>query len=72
MTKEEIKQLEIQMNDVVRALGDLNICLKLALHDKEQFLKEYGSSLYNVLINIQKETNANEIKVNEKLNKILF
>ncbi|QIG64818.1 hypothetical protein SJC03_140 [Bacteroides phage SJC03] len=66
------KQLEIQMNDVVRALGDLNICLKLALHDKEQFLKEYGSSLYNVLINIQKETNANEIKVNEKLNKILF
>lgn len=66
------KQLETQMNDVVRALGDLNICLKLALHDKEQFLKEYGSSLYNVLINIQKETNANEIKVNEKLNKILF
>ena len=52
------KQLEIQMNDVVRALGDLNICLKLALHDKEQFLKEYGSSLYNVLINIQKETNT--------------
>lgn len=66
------KQLETQMNDVVRALGDLSICLKLALHDKEQFLKEYGSSLYNVLINIQKETNANEIKVNEKLNKILF
>ena len=66
------KQLETQINDVVRALGDLNICLKLALHDKEQFLKEYGSSLYNVLINIQKETNANEIKVNEKLNKILF
>ena len=66
------KQLETQINDVVRALGDLNICLKLVLHDKEQFLKEYGSSLYNVLINIQKETNANEIKVNEKLNKILF
>lgn len=29
------KQLEIQMNDVVTALGNLSICLKLALHDKE-------------------------------------
>ena len=64
------KQLETQINDVVRALGDLNICLKLALHDKEQFIKEYGSSLYNVLINIQKETNINECLVNEKLNKL--
>lgn len=64
------KQLEIQMNDVIKALGDLSICLKLALHDKEQFLKEYGSSLYNVLINIQKETNINECLVNEKLNKL--
>lgn len=65
-----VKQLEIQMNDVVKALGNLSICLKLALHDKEQFLKEYGSSLYNVLINIQKETNINECLVNEKLNKL--
>ena len=64
------KQLEIQMNDVVTALGHLSICLKLALHDKEQFIKEYGSSLYNVLINIQKETNINECLVNEKLNKL--
>lgn len=64
------KQLEIQMNDVVKALGNLSICLKLALHDKEQFIKEYGSSLYNVLINIQKETNINECLVNEKLNKL--
>lgn len=64
------KQLEIQMNDVVKALGNLSICLKLALHDKEQFLKEYGSSLYNVLINIQKKTNINECLVNEKLNKL--
>ena len=64
------KQLEIQMNDVVKVLGNLSICLKLALHDKEQFLKEYGSSLYNVLINIQKETNINECLVNEKLNKL--
>lgn len=58
------------MNDVVKVLGNLSICLKLALHDKEQFLKEYGSSLYNVLINIQKETNINECLVNEKLNKL--
>lgn len=64
------KQLEIQMNDVVTALGNLSICLKLALYDKEQFIKEYGSSLYNVLINIQKETNINECLVNEKLNKL--
>lgn len=64
------KQLEIQMNDVVTALDNLSICLKLALHDKEQFIKEYGSSLYNVLINIQKETNINECLVNEKLNKL--
>lgn len=64
------KQLEIQINDVVTALGNLSICLKLALHDKEQFIKEYGSSLYNVLINIQKETNINECLVNEKLNKL--
>lgn len=58
------------MNDVVKVLDNLSICLKLALHDKEQFLKEYGSSLYNVLINIQKETNINECLVNEKLNKL--
>lgn len=58
------------MNDVVKVLGNLSIYLKLALHDKEQFLKEYGSSLYNVLINIQKETNINECLVNEKLNKL--
>ncbi|MDD3038640.1 hypothetical protein [Bacteroides sp.] len=63
------KQLETQMNDVQQALGNLSLCLKLALDDKEQFIKEYGSRLYATLCKISAETEINECKVNEILDK---
>ncbi len=63
------KQLETQMNDVQEALGNLSLCLKLALDDKEQFIKEYGSRLYAALCGISAETSINECKINEILYK---
>lgn len=57
------KQLEQQMNDVQEALGNLSLCLKLALDDKEQFIKEYGSRLYGVLCGISADNSLSESKV---------
>lgn len=61
------KQLEQQMKDVEEALGNLSLCLKLALHDKEQFIKEYGSHLYGVLCGISADNSLNVCKVVELL-----
>ena len=62
-----MKQLEKQISDVQSALGNLSLCLKLALDDKDQFLKEYGSRLYGFLCSISATTEANEARINDIL-----
>ena len=62
-----MKELEKQMNDVQSALGNLSLCLKLALDDKELFLKEYGSRMYGFLCGISATTESNEARINEIL-----
>ena len=57
------KQLEIQMNDVQEALGNLSLCLKLALDDKDQFIKDYGSRMYGVLCGLSADTSIVESKI---------
>lgn len=60
-------QLEIQVNDVQEALGNLALCLRLAIDDKEQFIKEYGSRLYATFISISAQASINECKINDIL-----
>ena len=61
-------QLFRQVEDVNTAVADLRICLKLALHDKEQFIKEYGSNLYGLLVGLNADIN----KASEKMIEIMY
>ena len=58
MKATETKQLRTQMDDVTGAIGNLDLCLNLALHDEDQFIKEYGNTMYQLLVGLQRELNA--------------
>ena len=60
-------QLETQIEDVRNALGDLSICLQLALDDKDQFIKEYGSLLYTTFCSIYRKVNIDACKIDDML-----
>ena len=55
-------ELKKQMEDVRNAVGNLQICLNLLLHDKEQFIKEFGMDAYNAFTKCQRHITAFEAK----------
>lgn len=55
-------ELKKQMEDVRNAVGNLQISLNLLLHDKEQFIKEFGMDAYNTFIKCQRLITAFEAK----------
>lgn len=64
-----MKELETQFSDVQKALGNLDICIELAIDDKEQFIKEYGSRMYATLCKIKAEISINTCKIYDILYK---
>ena len=55
-------ELKKQMEDVRDAVSQLNICLNLLLHDKEQFIKEFGEAAYIRFYNTHKRLIAWDAK----------
>lgn len=47
------RELTRQMDDVIRSINGLNLNLNLLMHDKEQFIKDYGSEAYDRFIKLQ-------------------
>ena len=61
-------ELKKQMEDVRNAVGHLQICLNLLMHDKEQFIKEFGEDAYNAFAKCQRHITAFEAKAhNDKV-----
>lgn len=58
-------QLFQQVEDVNNAVGNLSLCIKLALHDKDQFIAEYGSRLYGILVGLKADVNIASAKMVE-------
>jgi hypothetical protein len=57
-------ELYIQVEDVIQTYGELAQSLKIALHDREQLVKEYGKQVATTFENIQKAlSNADMTKV---------
>ena len=55
-------ELKKQMEDVRNAVGNLQICLNLLMHDKEQFIKEFGEDAYNAFAKCQRNITGFEAK----------